>query len=295
VGLVADPKRGNTVQTTPWTLMNGGNPDVQGEKATSVNFGVLFTPRFIPGFSLTVDYWNTEKTDAILRTNFVQIISSPDDFAKYITRAAPTAADTAAGWAGAITEVRSGPINVSRLETDGADIRGRYDWKTRSAGEFIFDTNVSFTNHFHTQTLPSSAIIENAGTTSTNGGTLRWRGYGSVTWLKEQFGVTLTGRYVGHYYSNTTQRSGAFPTATGLDGGRIPAYLHYDLQFTYEVPYNVGESGWRNWIGGTRWTLGALNVLDEEPTFVSDVQSGFYNRQVDPRQRFVYLQIRKTL
>jgi iron complex outermembrane receptor protein len=290
-GLVPDPKRGNTVQTTPWTLLNGGNPNVQPEKAQSVNVGMILTPRFVPGLTLSVDYWSTEKDDAILRTNFVQVVSSPDDFAPYITRAAPTPADTAAGWLGVITEVRSGPINVSRLETDGFDVRAKLNRKTESLGEFIFDSNASFTNHFQTKATPTGAVIETAGA----GGPIRWRGYASTTWLKSNFGATLTGRYVGHYSSNTTSRVAAFPTSSALDGGRIPAFLHWDVQFTYDIPYRQTERGWRNWVSATKWTLGVLNVLDEEPSIVSDVQSAFYNRQVDPRQRYVYVQVRKSL
>lgn len=289
-GLTPDPKRGNTIQTTPWTLYNGGNPNLGPESANSFNYGMLFTPRFVPGLSLTVDCWSTKKQDAILRTSFVQIIGNPDNFAPYIVRAAPTADDLAAGWLGAITEVHSGPINVSQLKTSGVDLRARYDRKFGNLGEFIFDSNISFTNHFQTQALPSSALIETAGA----GGPLRWRGYSAVTWLKGNYGVTLTGRYVGHYASSTTAASPAFPTATGLDGGRIPAYLHWDLQFTREIPYQVHAKGWQSWFAGTKWTLGVLNVLDEKPSFVSDVQSAFYNRQDDPRQRYVYLQIRKS-
>lgn len=227
-----DPKRGNTVQTTPWTLLNGGNPNVQPEKAQSVMFGTILTPRFVPGLTLSVDYWSTEKDDAILRTNFVQVVSSPDDFAPYITRAAPTPADTAAGWLGVITEVRSGPINVSRLETDGFDVRAKLNRKTESLGEFIFDSNASFTNHFQTKATPTGRAIETAGA----GGPIRWRGYASTTWLKSNFGATLTGRYVGHYSSNTTSRVAAFPTSSALDGGRIPAFLHWDVQFTQPHP-----------------------------------------------------------
>jgi hypothetical protein len=287
---VGDPKRGNTIQTATYTLMNGGNPNVQAESARSRNFGVLFTPRFLPGLSLTVDYWKTKKEDAILRTNFVQVISFADDFASYITRAAPTAAEQAQGWLGVITEVRTGPINVSQLQTDGVDVQAKYDLRTTSAGQFLFNANASFTNVFETQTTPSAVVINTAGA----GGPLRWRGYGSVTWVKNAFSTTLTGRYVGHYSSATTARTVAFPTSTGLDGGRIPAFLHWDLQLTYEIPYRVGDKGWRRWVNGTRWTLGALNVLNEAPSFVSD-GAAFYNRQADPRQRFVYVQLKKSL
>jgi len=39
----------------------------------------------VPGLSLTVDYWSTKKIDAILRTNFIQVISNPNDFAPILS------------------------------------------------------------------------------------------------------------------------------------------------------------------------------------------------------------------
>jgi hypothetical protein len=61
------------------------------------------------------------------------------------------------------------------------------------------------------------------------------------------------------------------------------------------VPYRVGSyRDWRTWVGGTKWTLGVLNVLNDTPAFTTDGYA-FYNRSDDPRQRYVYVQIKKSL
>ena len=289
VGLTADPKRGGTIQTTPWVLYNGGNINLKPEFAKSVNYGLMFTPRFLPGFSLSVDYWKTTKRDAIVRFSFVNVITSPDDFPNNIVRAPASPEDAAKGWLGPFTTIYSGPVNASQLNTDGVDFRSRYTLRTAQLGRFLFNANGSFTNHFQTRTLPTSTLVETAGA----GGPNHWRGYSSLSWDKGAIGATVTARYVGHYSSATTVPTAAFVTGTGFDGGRIPAYLHWDTQFTYELPYKQGEKGWHSWVSGTKWTLGILNVLNENPSFVSDINSGFYNRQVDPRQRFVYVSAKK--
>jgi hypothetical protein len=70
--------------------------------------------------------------------------------------------------------------------------------------------------------------------------------------------------------------------------------LHWDLQASYEVAYRSGGlSNWRTWVGGTKWTVGALNILNDKPAFVTD-GAGFYNTADDPRQRYVYVQIKKS-
>ncbi|MSU25180.1 MAG: hypothetical protein EXS32_15345 [Opitutus sp.] len=290
-GAGADPKRGGTIQTTSWTLLNGGNPNLQPEFAKSQNIGLMFTPRFAPGLSLSVDWWKTTKRDAIVRFGFPTVIASPDDFAGYIVRAPATAEDAAKGWLGVYTQVTTGPINVASLNTDGVDFRARYTWKSSNLGQFQFVANGSFTNHFRTRTLPTSALIETAGTAS---GPNHWRAYSTVSWVKGVWGASLTNRYVGHYSSNTTVATAAFPTGNGLDGGRIPAFLTWETQVTYDVPYKSGQKGWRSWVTGTKYRLGVLNPFNEKPSFVSDIQSGFYNRQVDPRQRYVYVEAKKS-
>jgi iron complex outermembrane recepter protein len=56
---------------------------------------------------------------------------------------------------------------------------------------------------------------------------------------------------------------------------------------------NIAADGATSWLAGTRFTLGAINVFNEEPAFVSDGFS-FYNSVEDPRQRVLYLQIRRS-
>ena len=98
---------------------------------------------------------------------------------------------------------------------------------------------------------------------------------------------------MGHRSTTTTTASPSFPGGYPLDGGRLPAFLRWDLQASYDVGYKNGAHGWRNWVQGTRWTVGALNVLNDEPTSTSD-SSQFYNGSDDPRQRFVYVQAKKS-
>lgn len=60
-------------RVVPWTNapssglsgFNQGNPDLQPEESTSYTIGAVFQPSFLPGFSLTVDYYNIEIEQAI--------------------------------------------------------------------------------------------------------------------------------------------------------------------------------------------------------------------------------------
>ncbi len=290
-GFFADPKRGNTMQFTPsMSIMQGGNPGLKPETADSYNAGLILTPRFAPGLSLTADFWKIEKTDAIVFTSFVDVIANPDVFGFLITREAPTAADTALGWLGRITAVDARAFNASITRTEGVDLRLRYQLETASLGEFTFNSSASFTNNFRLLATPTAPEINTAG----GSGPLGWRGNGSVTWSRDAWSATVTARYVGKRSTTTTAPSPSYPGAFPIDGEYLPAFVRWDLQTSYEIPASTAARGLQHWLQGTKWTLGVLNALNDKPTFVSD-GSGFYNGADDPRQRFVYLQVKKSL
>lgn len=295
-GILPDPLRGNTVQGPGFNVLGGGNPSLKPEQAKSENLGVILTPRFLPNLTLNVDYWQIEKTDAVLSVGWPTAISNPPLYGFLATRAPAIPSEQALGWAGVITQFDQRPINASRTKTEGMDLRVRYEFETASIGTFNFNANASFTNNFMLKITPTAPEINTAG----GSGPVRWRGNGSVTWTRRPWSVTLGARYVGHFSTGTTTPSPSFPGAIAYDGGRIPAYMHYDLQATYEVKTRGGERGWRSWVAGTKWTIGANNVLNEKPDFMTGLGTfgsgqSFYNVYDDPRQRFVYLSINKSL
>ncbi len=53
--------------------LNGGNPNLQNEVANSFTYGVVLQPRFLPGFSLSVDYINIKINQPIASLTVTQI------------------------------------------------------------------------------------------------------------------------------------------------------------------------------------------------------------------------------
>jgi outer membrane receptor protein involved in Fe transport len=46
-------------------ILSGGNPDLKQEKSRSITFGAVIQPRFVPGLTLTVDYYDIKISDVI--------------------------------------------------------------------------------------------------------------------------------------------------------------------------------------------------------------------------------------
>ncbi len=288
-----DPFRGNVTYNYAHGEISGGNPNLRPETSKAFNYGIVLTPRFLPGLNLSVDYWKIEKTDAIrVITGPSDVVANSASYPGRLTRAAPSPTDLANGWLGVVTMVDWRPVNVGFTATDGADLRVRYTRNTAALGKFTFITTATWTNSFRDQILPISPIVERVNASPNP---LKWRGNASLFWERGPWLAGLTARYIDDYAADSTTPSPSLPTATGFDGDKIPSAKTYDLQFGYSFPARQkGGRGLAPWLGGTQWTLGCQNLLNKAPAYRTD-RFGFYSRYEDPRQRFVSIQIKQTL
>jgi len=55
-------------------LVNGPNPGLRAETSKSLTIGAVVTPRFLPGFDLTVDYWDIDVSNVITAATAQQIV-----------------------------------------------------------------------------------------------------------------------------------------------------------------------------------------------------------------------------
>ncbi len=283
-----DPRRGNSTQTLSIVNDIGPNPDLKPESSVSTSFGAILTPRFLPGLRVSLDHWRIEKLDAIRTPTLDQLLANEPDLPGRITRG-PNLPGDPAGWAGQVVRVDRRSINFSTVSTTGFDAQVSWRLPARRWGELTPTANVTFTNDFLTQIAPGSAST-NAIDTQT---ALKWRGRASLLWKRGNWNASVTGRYVHSYLTDQTAPSPQFPAGSGLDGARISSELVWDVQLGLKLPFVAGGGeGPRRWLNGTQWSVGAINVLDRLPPWHS---TGYYSRFSDPRMRFVYVQIRKSL
>lgn len=105
-----------------------GNENLKQESADTVTVGAVFIPRFVPGLSVSVDYFNIKIKDAIGSINDATTLdfcySDPGGFGanpacSLITRDAST---------GQLMEVIQTSLNLNSLETEGVDIAATYSF-----------------------------------------------------------------------------------------------------------------------------------------------------------------------
>lgn len=99
-------------------LTTGGNPFLKPEKATTWTVGGVLRPRFIPGLTATVDYYNIKVTGAISTP-------TPQDLIMACFGANPTSPPAGAATSPACTVIRRDPI-AGTLEGDPAVVGGLF-------------------------------------------------------------------------------------------------------------------------------------------------------------------------
>ncbi|GIU32497.1 TonB-dependent receptor domain-containing protein [Shewanella sp. MBTL60-007] len=125
--------------TEEWYLSNhpgsnAGNPDLKAETSNDYTVGAVYTPSYLDGFSITVDYWAFEIDDAI---NYIGVDTAvrycydseslDNIYCDLFTRDATT---------GDIIDFVQSPVNSASFNVKGLDIEGQYDIPTDSFGDF---------------------------------------------------------------------------------------------------------------------------------------------------------------
>lgn len=127
---------------------SGGNPDLSEERSTSWTLGAIIQPRWTPGLTLSVDYYNIDISDVIVtlasQTIINQCYDSPDgidnQFCRAITR---NPNGTFAGQQNVLhagsqfdfpttgSSFLQGPFNFARQKTEGIDFDLAYTYPSQ--------------------------------------------------------------------------------------------------------------------------------------------------------------------
>ena len=157
-GTILDVISGQTQSLT------GGNPDLFAEEADTTTFGFVWTPSFIDGLSVSIDYFNILVEDAIVAGIPAQVtldncLATGDAaFCSLIQRS--SVGSLAAGTFGVGFQQTN--INIGELETAGVDFHVLYDF---DVGDHSFRVDYAsvFLDQLDTVPFPGAAPIKCAG------------------------------------------------------------------------------------------------------------------------------------
>lgn len=116
-----DPVTGNR------SVNQGGNPLLEAETSDSYTIGAIFEPRFLPGFSATVDYYNIEVNKVIANISGNQILANCFDAPSLDNQFCDLVADRLPDGSLPLTGALDiAPVNFAKLKAEGIDFDVRY-------------------------------------------------------------------------------------------------------------------------------------------------------------------------
>lgn len=237
----------------------GGNFNLDQETGESFSLGVAFTPGALPGFSLSVDYWNIKLNNTIASPNPESIVNNCvfgdiNRFCDLIER-------QSGGGVGEISRIFATLNNDGRESADGIDLAARYHF-----GSTIGQFNAAFLLTWLNKRRTASFDLENpvgenfsdsidiAGTFSTSSNLQpavfpEWKGLLTVDWELGAFGAALNLEYL----SGVDE---ALSSSGGLVN-RISSEIYVDMSMSYTLATGTEISG------------GITNIFDNDPPFIA--------------------------
>ncbi len=284
-GAVADPRACAGVRTdgefsqsnTQTTSFQVANPDLQPEEGDVFTYGVVYSPSWAEGFSITADYWRVKLDQFITSLPETVMLNQCYDFGRFC--------DTfIRDDAGDVAQMTNVVGNFGTLNTSGVDLGFRYAMPEGAWGRFTWNLDTTYLAKYDVRLLsgdPTSDVGAFPGIPGSTGlaGTFvdsaasgfgnmaRWRALNDISWSRGNLNASLTTRYVHHLYEA--------PDVAGVeDPGyvakrRIPSVTQTDFQIGYTFKELKNSSV----------QVGIRNLTDRQPPLI---YSGF-NATTDMR------------
>ncbi len=226
----------------PNTTVRGfrqGNRDLLNESADSWTAGVVWTPRFVKGLTLALDYSEIKLQDQILALAAADVLSAcyddPDfnaadpangnSYCSLITRRPGPFSDTANPTAGQFDPFRLSYVNGEFVNFNAWTGEAVYRWDAGNAGRFNFSANGIVRRRHEVKTTPVSAIDNLVGDLSFPEKQYRF----TASWAKGAFGLHTGARYTSSVKLDDTE------TIETRDPLVIPSYWLFNAGASYRI------------------------------------------------------------
>jgi iron complex outermembrane receptor protein len=325
--VVFDPLRGATLQP-PNGVLRAGNPNLQAEKTDSYSAGVVYTPKWLPGFTMTIDWYELFTTDLIVSgDDFAQVLLTTNvvDPSGLCDGTSPNLGIVRENFAPFnLSCINSATGNAGKRNVEGVDATAVYEIPTERWGKFTFSGGY---NHFFVWkaqpgTGPFNSFLGNYnnGTLPLAPGAIPWnKAFLRGEWEWRHFDLIATGNYVGDFRDDPNFSANAASVGGPDFRGRsreVDSYITLDLQLSYEfvkpptepAPY-VKESKdsknapvteaatasiWQRMLWGTKLTVGVNDVFDRYPPSVLGAFNDNYDTSLySIRNRYWYVSLTK--
>lgn len=281
ISRVNDPLRGG--QEAEIYTWSGGNIELEPEQSESINLGLIFTPRFVPGLRVSVDYYQIEKSNNIVNPSAQQILDNEQLFPSRVIRNPVQPGDSFA--VGEITHIYNNRLNLLGMETSGVDLGVSYALSLEKYGSLEINSNTSFADYYREQLVMNGTVIDRVNVPSNSSAPIRARNSTSLTWNYHSVSVGWNAQYYSSYKLNPTSTT----VIANQGSSTIPRQIYHDLF----VRSSLGNALGGGVLDTLELTFGIKNIFDKSPPTDLGAAHG-YSTFGDPRLRRYYVNLKTS-
>lgn len=260
---------------------NAGNPDLKEETADTLTLGAVFNPRFLPRFTLAVDFYDIRIRDAIdaysntdiqLQCYDTDVAQADNPFCADITRNPNN---------GQIVELIQRQVNLARFDTRGIDIAANYRFDFQNAGipgtfDLRYDATHVLSQKVEFEGIDGLVVNDLAG--DLTAGVFDYRARGSLSWRLGGFRFRWTTTYYSSIHDSNTLRERYLDLLETVPDAEVPYYLNigdkweHDIFISYDFDIGAGSD--------VRLYAGVNNLFNSiSPFLPSGTESGRLTNQ----------------
>ena len=226
----------------------GGNINLQPEQAETFTLGTVWSPGFVPGLTLTLDYYRIKIDDAIRGIDgstklsvcyntpgLSHLFCSPSNFTREPV-------------GGEINFLSTQPVNAASEQVSGVDLGVLYEFAV-AGYDASLNLDVSYLNNYDVQPFPGAQEIQFAGKVGGGrGGFANWRSFGGLKLARNRWSGSYSAQWIGSA-DDINARPGAI-------GDHAPSVVYHNAQVRYA------------WSKAVNFSFGINNVFDKKPPFI---------------------------
>lgn len=274
---------GGTVASGPnsqsdWPFLVTSNPNLKPETSKSTTFGVVYSPSFVEGLDISLDWWKIKIEDVIAAETMTSILnrcyvlgieSSCAGFSRDTDGSIGTSQ-------GEIYDATVSLVNGGYQETAGYDFNVRYRLPETSFGNFTIDWKTTYVDYweYKRDNEAVTPVEQKNGWSVDSNAYFRTRSNLNVDWEYQDFGATWGVRYysglkeacaydVGNAEFNVppggpecNKPNFVSPYTNVQPSDESGSNTFHDVQVRYTAPWNATIA------------LGANNVFDHQGTYL---------------------------
>ncbi len=307
-----DPLTKTDIFDVPFIIRS--NPNLQPEDSRSFTAGIVYTPKYVPGLTLTIDLYDIESTGRTIIPDFQNVID------RSVTGNLLPGEAVIRDANGDIVFLENAFQNAGSQKARGVDFGISYQVETRF-GTLTWLTQATYLDSFKFAQLPGETEGE-LRSQGSDEGHLKWRANSQIDWAWKSFDLTLTAHYLDGFHEILTKTAfNGVPYPNGIKEHYVKETWFFDVRASYRfllpsppqavagyakdtnssgkerqpqgsASAQMANCAWQRLLNDTTITLGCNNVFGHDPPTAATA-ANYADFLYDSTGRFVYFSLTK--